>query len=528
MVSALSISESGDSLRETKVKCFRCSHSKNPPFLDTISPFNMASADPVQLKPISISLNSKAKPTAPTSKPLNSKKRPHSSLSDHDSDNEDGPQHPQLVSAFDQSAGGAISVNGVEKKKEPLVIRSQKNRDWREESFRKKGKNLLPAEVQAAKSGYLTRDCGVGTRDEEPQTFGLNFVKPNGKDPETNATLKDAQKAESAPATEPNRVQDADQEALEALTSGGTQNSTLIIPATTTNGDGGSRAEPVNEDQAFRLDVASRPDSASLADYAAIPVEDFGAGMLRGMGWKEGGVIGKRKDMVSKPSNATRRPALLGLGAKEVPGSVEELGAWGKAAKNKRKADKTYNPVLLKNSVTGEMLTEEELEAKKAEQQKAEEDWRERRDKNLARDMEKKRRRKYDDRDDVRGNGHSRRDRSRSLESGRHESKRRERSRFTERSRHTSSRRDNSRSPESSRHSSSRRERSRSSERKHNKRRDRDYDDYDERDKGYERRSRHSKYDDYDDRYQHDKDRRPKKTYEDKEYYRSSKHSHRK
>ena len=492
-------------------------------------PFNMPSADPIPPKPFSISITSKAKPAASTSKPPNPKKRPHSSLAENDSDHEDAPQHPQLVSAFDQSVGGAISVNGIEKEKEPLVIRGQKNRDWREESFRRKGKNLLPAEVQAARSGHAVQGGEIAGRDEAPKMFGLNFVKPDEKDVVDKVTTEEAQAAGSAPVTELNRPRDADQEALEALTNGGAPNSTLIISAHTTNGDGGSWVEPVNEDQAFKLDVASRPDSASLADYAAVPVEEFGMGLLRGMGWKEGGVIGKRKDQVTKPRDVTRRPALLGLGAKEVPGSVEELGAWGKAAKGKRKVDKTYNPVMLKNSVTGEMLTEDELEAKKAEQKKEEEDWRERRDKNLALDKEKKRRRKHDDRDDFRGDGRSRRDRGRSRESSRYDSSKRDRSRSTERSRHTSSRRDQSKSPVSSRHSSSWRERSRSSERRHTKRREYDYDDYEKRDKDYHhRRSKNSKYDDYDDDDLHEKDRRRKERSEDKEYYRSSKHSHRK
>jgi len=90
----------------------------------------------------------------------------------------------------------------------------------------------------------------------------------------------------------------------------------------------------INEDDAFRNDVASRPDMASLEDYAAVPVEEFGAALLRGMGWKEGDVVGKRKEQISKARVVKIRPALLGIGAKEVPGGVgDEFGAWGKAAK---------------------------------------------------------------------------------------------------------------------------------------------------------------------------------------------------
>ena len=41
------------------------------------------------------------------------------------------------------------------------------------------------------------------------------------------------------------------------------------------------------ESEAFKKDVAGLPDTASLEEYAAMPVEIFGEAMLRGMGWSE-------------------------------------------------------------------------------------------------------------------------------------------------------------------------------------------------------------------------------------------------
>lgn len=41
------------------------------------------------------------------------------------------------------------------------------------------------------------------------------------------------------------------------------------------------------ETEAFKKDVANLPDTASLEEYAAMPVEAFGEAMLRGMGWSE-------------------------------------------------------------------------------------------------------------------------------------------------------------------------------------------------------------------------------------------------
>ncbi|KAJ3303096.1 hypothetical protein HDV03_004175 [Kappamyces sp. JEL0829] len=65
-------------------------------------------------------------------------------------------------------------------------------------------------------------------------------------------------------------------------------------------------------------DFAQRPDDMSFEDYARVPIQDFGAAMLKGMGWKEGTAVGKNPNGLVAPINLTARPALLGLGAKPV------------------------------------------------------------------------------------------------------------------------------------------------------------------------------------------------------------------
>ncbi|KAL8730419.1 MAG: hypothetical protein Q9166_004057 [cf. Caloplaca sp. 2 TL-2023] len=467
--------------------------SADPP--STGRPASMTSPSTSISKPFSISLDpSKSKPSKPSntslssSKPLNPKKRPHSSLNDDsDSDTEGRSQRtPQLISAFDHSAGGAISANGVGKVNEPLVIEGLKNRDWREETRRKRGKNLLPAEVQAQRAGKLAHVNGQADveRDEVGKASGLSFVQ---KGDNGDVEMKDSSTDEQVENVMPKTVEE---QAMEALMGAQTRKSMLVVPAVKADEEEDYRISRagMNEDDHFRSDVSSRPDSASLDDYARVPVEEFGLGMLRGMGWKEGQVVGKRKDQVSKARVVERRPALLGVGAKEVPGGVgDELGAWGKAARGKRKVDKTYNPVLLRNSKTGEMLTEEELQAKKEKQKEAEKEWRDRRDRNLAIDDEKKSERKRTEREREYGDGasrSSRRDRSRSLES-RHSSSRRERSRSSDR-----------------RYGSSKRERSKSRERRHHSRR-RDYDEDDASDKDRRRREKYDRDDSMSSKHSH-------------------------
>ncbi|MCJ1377247.1 hypothetical protein MMC17_000339 [Xylographa soralifera] len=364
-------------------------------------------------KPFSISLSSKVKTTTSSALVANPRKRPRSSLAeDSDSEGHERMGHgPQPVSAFDHSAGGAIGEINQNEPKAALVIQRQNNRNWREESRRKRGKNLLPAEERAVREGKVVDGDDTGSAERE--TFGLTVVKRNSDVEVQTIQVLEGNQPET-------KTKTADEEALEALLVG-KKKSNLVLP-TIDNGDlGNERFEGrLIEDDSFKSDIASRPDSATMDEYNAVPIEEFGAALLRGMGWKEGDVVGKRKNQIIKARIIERRPALLGIGAKEVPEGLEELGAWGKGAKGKKMYTKGAAPVLLKNSKTGEMLTEEELKTKTEKQKKEEEDWRQRRDRNLAIDDGKKADKGY-------------RDEGRSHDSSRHSSSRRDRSRSRDR-----------------------------------------------------------------------------------------------
>jgi G patch domain/KOW motif-containing protein len=82
--------------------------------------------------------------------------------------------------------------------------------------------------------------------------------------------------------------------------------------------------EAENEDEKFKFDLAVRADDIDVTSsvYASVPIEQFGAAMLRGMGW-----TGPPKDG-EKDGNAPRvyepRQQRLGLGA--APKPPEEMG----------------------------------------------------------------------------------------------------------------------------------------------------------------------------------------------------------
>lgn len=437
-------------------------------------PIIMPSADPPSSssrpsKPISISFGAPKPKGALIQTP---RKRAHSALADNSDGEDEGLPAAQLVSGFDQA--GAVVTNGKKEEKTPLIIQAEKNRDWREESRKKRRKNLSPAEIQVPQSRtYEELKAAQMERDEVSKQSGISFVQ---RDRDSDTKMPEVQNPQQVPERVAKAPKTKDEEAMEALL-GGEKKSNLVLPVLEDDRDGYKMEDPTyedyaNEDDRFKADIASRPDVATLDAYEATPVSDFGAAIMRGMGWKDGGPVGKQRTQgttTSKPRIVERRPALLGIGAKEVPTGVgdDELGAWGKGAKGKRRTDLTYNPVILKNSRTGEMLTEEELEKKKLEQNgKGEEDWRERRDKNLALDGKKKeerRERLLIEEDSHVSSRHS---------SSSHGSSKRERSRSNERSSHSSSRRRSRSRDRSHYYGSSRRERS-----PHRSRRDRSRSD---------------------------------------------------
>ncbi|KAJ5787167.1 hypothetical protein N7457_002157 [Penicillium paradoxum] len=424
----------------------------------------------------SIQSSNRGRPTnAPAPKGGALPRRPHQLGHGDDSDEEEAPPVHEEVSGFDTHTGGAITADGraVEDANKPLVIPVTSKNNWRDRAgvnVKKSKKNLLPAEVQAMqamqaaqKNGQMPGEAAVEV-DAPSMAHGLSFAQQptdkaeDGGAEDDDQAMPDAQPVETKPLTE-------DEIAMQALireSKGEVERRSDLVIEAATKGDDDA---PVHYSElgSFRNDVASRPESASLDDYNAIPVEEFGAALLRGMGWKDGQSIGRgdyssatAAERATKPRIPERRPGFLGIGAKDSSGgkgAEVELGAWGKSAMRKAsrkqgeendKAEGVYMPITMRNKKTGEYLTEEELGALKKEAKSnppKEDDWRERRDRNLeksGRDKDRDReyrKRDYDDEEDRsrRKTGSSRRDRSRS--SGRHSSSRSSRYDDSDRSR---------------------------------------------------------------------------------------------
>ncbi|KAK9807107.1 hypothetical protein WJX73_005228 [Symbiochloris irregularis] len=94
----------------------------------------------------------------------------------------------------------------------------------------------------------------------------------------------------------------------------GTENGHASRGAGRGGGRGRAAAQEADLD-ILRTALADMPDVASLDDYEAIPVEEFGRAMLYGMGWTEGKAMCKRDMPDVVAPEYVKRPDKLGLGA---------------------------------------------------------------------------------------------------------------------------------------------------------------------------------------------------------------------
>jgi G patch domain/KOW motif-containing protein len=85
---------------------------------------------------------------------------------------------------------------------------------------------------------------------------------------------------------------------------------------TTTAAAAAAAAAPPSlpERQRLEEDLKALPEPAPREAYEALPVEEFGKALLRGLGWREGEGVGRKRQKV-ETKEPVRRPERLGLGA---------------------------------------------------------------------------------------------------------------------------------------------------------------------------------------------------------------------
>ncbi|CAK7221065.1 DNA primase large subunit Spp2 [Sporothrix curviconia] len=287
------------------------------------------------------SSGSSKKPTRPPppSSSLGKRSRPSHGLggnsdSESDDDSHVHGRHERITAFGDDGAELARSDRDKRDdrrsaKRGPLTIERQANRDWRSEarsrSHRGHRQSAPRSEAEMPQAGSQ-KDVQPADEDK-PLQWGLTLTKGTsptddgkGRDghddkskEETNGD-KDTLERETADEAPEDHQTSAEKEAVRALMG------ETIDDKTKTRHVIERAPNEVAEDAVFIRDFTDAPDVSTLDDYEAMPVEEFGAALLRGMGWDG-------KDRGPKVKQVVRRPNQLGLGAKELKGD-EDLGGW--------------------------------------------------------------------------------------------------------------------------------------------------------------------------------------------------------
>lgn len=186
----------------------------------------------------------------------------------------------------------------------PYVITGHKNRDWK-------------AELKAQKA---TRDAGVsGAAEREPADqdkqikWGLTVTKKTT--PGEAENLDENSRSQRNTTVDPDTSRDdgpeasknEDNDAMDALLGKKRKSAKDLVIEDTQK-----RSTPTapSEEDVYRRRMEEAAEVSTIEEYDQIPEGEFGAAMLRGMGWNG-------EERGSKPKEVKRRPNLMGLGSKE-------------------------------------------------------------------------------------------------------------------------------------------------------------------------------------------------------------------
>ncbi|KAL0085473.1 DExH-box splicing factor binding site-domain-containing protein [Phycomyces blakesleeanus] len=227
-----------------------------------------------------------------------------------DDDDQDDEDEVEMLVGFEDNKAKELAPK-VEKA--PLAIAPLENIDWRA----KKKQIYVPAQAQSFEQVSAPEVINVGEA-----AFGLQIMAKQTTISSSEGTALELEEQaftetqseephQSAQPNEPEEPESLEAQALKAILKASQVGEEEEKPASTL-------VIPVNETDAFREDIKTRPDEATMDDYENIPVEEFGAALLRGLGWKEGQGIGRNRMSAPPPAitPVKQRDALLGLGAK--------------------------------------------------------------------------------------------------------------------------------------------------------------------------------------------------------------------
>ncbi|KAI8628674.1 DExH-box splicing factor binding site-domain-containing protein [Xylariaceae sp. FL1651] len=246
---------------------------------------------------------------------LGKRQRPNALHHDSDSgEDENTTGKHEVVTTFGAdtiSESRDTKVSAAKRTNNEYIISSQNNRDWKA-GLRAKGRS------KAAPSQVSPKDPNSGAEPsvrDEIIKWGLTLTKNPSQDASTNSgDIRTEHQNEDAlgPTVQLNTEddkshspRDVDKDAMDALLGKRNPAGDLVIKDSATT----SKLR-VSEQDAYQRSMQEAAEISTIEEYSEIPEGEFGAAMLRGMGWKG-------EEFGTRPKEAKRRPALMGLGSKE-------------------------------------------------------------------------------------------------------------------------------------------------------------------------------------------------------------------
>ncbi|KAK9383149.1 uncharacterized protein V2V93DRAFT_364395 [Kockiozyma suomiensis] len=210
------------------------------------------------------------------------------------------PSPTELITGFDTASGNAIAVHKKEERG-PLVIVPPKNKNWIEEAKKKRAVYMPVGSVidaerdrQADEQEQISKrrqNYGLTIREKVQKSDGSSVSAQesiSSTDIKVEAPIQDGSQSRAHIKKETDEEKAIRKIASEFMDDDDNRKSDLVIKlassSTTMSAD--QIRQVISEEEAYRQDIASRPDAPDMDAYEAVPVEDFGFALLRGMGWK--------------------------------------------------------------------------------------------------------------------------------------------------------------------------------------------------------------------------------------------------
>ncbi|KAI0549419.1 DExH-box splicing factor binding site-domain-containing protein [Xylaria curta] len=233
---------------------------------------------------------------------LGKRQRPNALHHDSDSGEDDDTisKHEAITTIGTDATVTESNDLSVGKRRKEYVISSQRNRDWKADVKGRKGDKALSMKKQNLETAPADQDADI--------KWGLNITKKSTQEDTRSPDDKSGEQRKGSSETStglPHSPIDVDKNAVNALLGKPKSAQHLII------GDSATTSKPhFSEQDAYQRGIQEAAEVSTIEEYSEIPEGEFGAAMLRGMGWKG-------EEFGTKPKEAKRRPHLMGLGSKE-------------------------------------------------------------------------------------------------------------------------------------------------------------------------------------------------------------------